>query len=408
MIDMADEIKTLEYATERSIRTILRGVMRDITSIDEFDYAVSRIERVGHIRIHDAIAKVYLAGYNAAGRLVRKHFVTAAVRQVTDPFGDVPEIEDPLIVKHTTQMLAGVSEMASAQRDDVMAALNMYYEKGYTAERIARALETFFDDDPTSARRFARTATNSIYNRAHLNRYQDSGVVDGVEFSAHLDNRTSDICRMLDNTIWDVNSNEIKMPPRHFNCYDQETDVLTIHGFKPFVKLDGTEYLYTLNPLTTEIEAMLPDRIIKYHYNGDMIHLKSRNYDLLVTPDHSIPYYSKWDWGTGRHIMRFRTAESIGTSDRIPLTGIWRGRTEKKIVVGESAYDPEAFMRFMGWYISEGNVIKNNGHSKIVISQSTEKNAEHVDEIEHVANTLGFEPRVWKTTIGMTIDTSLW
>lgn len=215
---MPDEIKTLEYATERAIRAILRSVMRDITTIDEFDHAVSRIDRIGYGKMHDAIAKVYFEGYNTAGRLIKKHFRTAAVIQVTDPFGDVHEIEDPLIAKHTTQMLAGVRGMASVHRDDVMAALSMYYEKGYTADRIARALETFFDDDPYAARRFARTATNDIYNRAHLDRYRSSGVVDGVEFSAHLDDRTSDVCRMLDGTIWAVNSDEIKSPPRHFNC----------------------------------------------------------------------------------------------------------------------------------------------------------------------------------------------
>jgi SPP1 gp7 family putative phage head morphogenesis protein len=216
---MADEIKTLEYATERSIRAILRNAMRDIITIEDFDYSVSRIERVGYSKMHDAIAKVYLAGYNTAGRLIKKRFVTAAI----DPFEDVHTIEDPLIAKHTTQMLDGVSTMAAARRLEVEAALSMYYEKGYTADRVARALETFFDDDPTAARRFARTATNDIYNRAHLDRYTDSGVVDGVQFSAHIDDRTSDICRVLDGTIWAVNSDEIKLPPRHFNCFIEGT-----------------------------------------------------------------------------------------------------------------------------------------------------------------------------------------
>jgi len=215
---MVDKIRTLERTTERAIRRILRDAMRDITSIDEFDYAVSRIDRIGYSKMHDAIANVYLEGCNVGGALIRKHFRTAAMIQSTDPFGDVHDIQDPLIAKHTTQMLNGVSLMAAAQRDEVKAALGTYYEKGYTSDRIARALETFFDDDPTSARRFARTATNDIYNRAHLDRYRDSGVVDGVQFSAHIDNRTSDVCRMLDGTIWAVGSDEIKSPPRHFNC----------------------------------------------------------------------------------------------------------------------------------------------------------------------------------------------
>ena len=241
---MADEIKTLEYATERAIRAILRTAMRDITTIEDFDYSVSRIERVGYSRMHDAIAKVYLAGYNAAGRLIKSHFRTAAVIQVTDPFGDVHTIEDPLITKHTTQMLAGVSGMASAHRDEIVEALATYYEKGYTADRIARALETFFDDDPYASRRFARTATNDIYNRAHLDRYQDSGVVDGVEFSAHLDDRTSDVCRMLDGTIWDVNSSEIKSPPRHFNCRSRIIPYFgTIPGERDFTKDFSQEFI---------------------------------------------------------------------------------------------------------------------------------------------------------------------
>jgi len=241
---MANKIKTLEYATERSIRAILRDAMRDITSIDDYDYAISRIDRTGYARMHDAIAKVYLEGYNAGGALIRKHFRTAAMIQVTDSFGDVHDIEDPLIAKHTTRLLNGVSGMAAAQRDEIEAALSRYYEKGYTSDRIARALETFFDDDPTSARRFARTATNDIYNRAHLDRYQDSGVVDGVEFSAHIDDRTSPPCRMLDGTIWAVGSDDIKMPPRNFNCRSRVIPYFGgIPGERDFTKDFSPEFI---------------------------------------------------------------------------------------------------------------------------------------------------------------------
>jgi len=211
---MTLSIKALERITDRAVRRILRDAMRDITTIDEFDYAVSRIDRIGYSKVYDAIAKVYLEGYNAAGGLIRKHFVVAAV----DPLGDVQNIIDPLITYHTTQMLSGISGMASAQRLDVVDTLAMCYEKGYTATQIAKKMGGFFDDDPTAARRFARTATNDIYNKAHLARYTDSGVVDGVKFSAHIDNRTSPVCRMLDGTVWKVDSDEIKSPPRHFHC----------------------------------------------------------------------------------------------------------------------------------------------------------------------------------------------
>jgi len=211
---MTLSIKALERITDRAVRRILRDAMRDITTIDEFDYSVSRIDRIGYSKMHDAIAKVYLEGYNAAGGLIRKHFVVATV----DPLGDVHHIDDQVVDDLTTHTLSGLSKMAAAQRLDVVDTLAMCYEKGYTSERIAKTIGIFFDDDPIAARRFARTATNDFYNKAHLDRYTDSGVVDGVQFSAHIDNRTSPICRMLDGTIWAVDSSDIKSPPQHFNC----------------------------------------------------------------------------------------------------------------------------------------------------------------------------------------------
>ena len=241
---MTLSIKALERITDRAVRRILRDAMRDITTIDEFDYAVSRIDRIGYSKMHDAIAKVYLEGYNAADSLIRKRFVTAATIQVTDPLGDVHEIEDPLIAKHTTQMLNGVSMMAAAQRSDVVATLAMCYEKGYASTQIAKAIETFFDDDPTAARRFARTATNDFYSKAHIARYRDSGVVDGTQISAHIDNVTSDVCIMMDGTIYALDDPKLRLPPFHHNCRTRPIPYFgTIPGERDYTKDFSQEFI---------------------------------------------------------------------------------------------------------------------------------------------------------------------
>lgn len=218
---MTTSIRTLERMAERAIRRILRDAMRDITSIDEFDYAVSQIERVGYARMHESISKTYNAGYISGGNLITRYMRTAAVSEVP---------EDPLIAQHTTQLLTGVRVMAEAHREEIVEALATYYEKGYTADRIARGMEGFFDDDPIAARRFARTATNTIYNHAHIDRYRDSGVVDGMQISAHIDNVTSDICRMLDGTIYALDDPDMKVPSFHFNC---RTDTVPYFGVIP-------------------------------------------------------------------------------------------------------------------------------------------------------------------------------
>lgn len=205
---MTTTIETLEVRTEQAIRAILRRTMRDVTTITDYDHAVARIEQVGWQQMHDNIATNYAAGYIAAGELVRKGLRTAAITPT----------EDPLIAQHTTRLIYGLEQVANNQRNEIQAALRTLYEKGATATQISTRMERFFDDNRVAATRFARTATNDIYNSAHLARYEQSGVVDGVQYSAFIDTRTSDICRVLDQTIWALDDPGIQTPPSHFNC----------------------------------------------------------------------------------------------------------------------------------------------------------------------------------------------
>ena len=202
-------IKKLERYTTRKVRNALRKFMGHVDSIDTFDRELKRFEKIVHDNIHDAVGEVYHEGYNAGELLIRKHIRKAAI---IDPQ------EDVRIAKYTEELIYGLSQLVVESRDDIQYALRGFYAKGYTFQRIRDGLRGFFDDDLVKASRFARTATNDIYNRAHLNRYQDSGVVDGVEYGAHIDARTSEICRMLNGTLWKVDDPAIQRPPSHFHC----------------------------------------------------------------------------------------------------------------------------------------------------------------------------------------------
>ena len=92
------------------------------------------------------------------------------------------------------------------------------FEAGESIPKLSERLSHYFDNNRAASTRMARTITNDVYNRAHLDRYEDSGVVDGVQYSAHIDERTSDICLMLNGTIWGLSDKDIQVPPLHFNC----------------------------------------------------------------------------------------------------------------------------------------------------------------------------------------------
>src|SRR5215468_10166137 len=64
-------------------------------------------------------------------------------------------------------------------------------------------------------------------------------------------------------------------------CYDDDTDVLTDEGWKPWPKVDGTETFGTLNPVSGELEYQKATEIFRADYFGQMYGVQSEQVDLL-------------------------------------------------------------------------------------------------------------------------------
>lgn len=67
-----------------------------------------------------------------------------------------------------------------------------------------------------SIERFARTKFTDVTNRGRLAFFNESGLVSAYQYSAILDDRTSDVCSGLDGKIFKAGTEPI--PPMHFNC----------------------------------------------------------------------------------------------------------------------------------------------------------------------------------------------
>ena len=68
-------------------------------------------------------------------------------------------------------------------------------------------------------------------------------------------------------------------------CYDKETEILTGEGWKKFEELKGDEEVATINR-DGILEYQKIERMQKFRFNGEMIQIKGRNIDLVVTPAH--------------------------------------------------------------------------------------------------------------------------
>jgi thymidylate synthase ThyX len=172
-------------------------------------------------------------------------------------------------------------------------------------------------------------------------------------------------------------------------CYDDDTEVLTTEGWKPWPKVAGTETFGTLNPVSGQLEYQNATEVFHGDYAGPMYRVRSEQVDLLVTPNHRM-WIKRFDTQAakrGEQAFAVETAQDIvhkrveyqkcaqwlGYSpEYVTLPGTHRtyqrsdrDKPATRRYVGAS-FPIEPFARFLGYYLAEGSI---NGH-QIVLAQN--------------------------------------
>jgi len=250
------------------------------------------------------------------------------------------------------------------------------------------------------------------------------------------------------------------------NCYSEDTRVLTRDGFKYFYELSYEDEIATLNPETWEIEYHKPIRIVSSYYEGVMVHLKSKSIDLLVTPNHNVYYTTS----RGSRFRFAKAIELVNKGYIIiPRKARWKGKDieyyeiplpeqhnlervkkyfealklkEKGVKLKEicsklninfntlsgwlyNGYKPDPYrrrgksplkiiskvpaniwMKFLGWFISEGSlvVVKRNNVIRDWLVTISQSNKENVKEIVSILRKIGFSPQVTPRKMGSKVN----
>jgi len=181
-------------------------------------------------------------------------------------------------------------------------------------------------------------------------------------------------------------------------CFSDDTDVLTMNGWKRFKDLCSNDLVCTLNPETREIQYQHPTRYVSYHYDGEMISISSakKTLDLLVTPNHSV-----WSVKQSGKLVEER-ADSLHGIGVIPRTGTWIGEERSTFTIPEYRHrwksgkgkgmwkekvesrkeiNMDVWLRFLAIFLSEGHARR----WQTVISQ-----VKYKDEVRTVLSELGF------------------
>ena len=171
-----------------------------------------------------------------------------------------------------------------------------------------------------------------------------------------------------------------------YNCYSDDTDVMTTDGWKRFVSLTGEERILSLNPVTMVAEWSDHSPLPPYHCD-EMIHFRNKIVDLLVTPNHNMfvgefqprkpgPRSDKRYLDrkakrntiySDRYKWKILPAASLcaGAARQLPKyimrrTSEWVGDQIETVTIASNSIPAHVYARFMGWYLAEGSV---NQHS---------------------------------------------
>ena len=223
--------------------------------------------------------------------------------------------------------------------------------------------------------------------------------------------------RQFRNYIWDnwspkkadkhdPKERPVKKDDHLLDCYDEKTEILSVHGWKLFKDLQQDEVVATLNPSTWELEYQTITGYVDKYYSGKMFLCESETTNFCITPNHRL-YSSRYSQDHPKPNYRFElgTIDTFGVEFPIKKDiSKWNGRYEEtfhlpwvgyennlsKKWIGKSSDLPipmTEWMALLGLYLSDGFL--DPKHCQVCIAQVPE--SKHFKDIKRLLDRLPFE-----------------
>lgn len=163
-----------------------------------------------------------------------------------------------------------------------------------------------------------------------------------------------------------------------FWCYKKGAEVLTSQGWKYIENVKIGEKIPSLNIDTKEVEFTEVKTVIDKNYNGKMIKFKNYHIDLIVTPNHKILCHKSKGANKYYPLILVEASKIKNKHFRMKRNCVWKGVKKHKWTIPvftnninyikkEKQLPINNFLKFLGYYISEGNSDKNN--NRIYLAQ---------------------------------------
>ncbi len=191
-------------------------------------------------------------------------------------------------------------------------------------------------------------------------------------------------------------------------CHDNKTEVLTENGWKFFKDLQPDDRLMSMNPDNHISEHIKPLSLHVSHKKGIMFNYETRGCSFSVTSNHNM-YFRKYNRRAGGfYPYRFLEMKDIKTEAYIPRRIKWVKEDldffEIPSFQGLIKHFPcqkvkhDDWMRFLGWYCSEGSTdkrVNSKGGLEFISVRITQQD---LTEISEICENLGFKYSIYNST----------
>lgn len=240
-------------------------------------------------------------------------------------------------------------------------------------------------------------------NTGLLQSYVNNGVYK-VDIVTAGDDRVCDDCLEIERRNPYTIEEAMGLLPVHANCYDDETEVFTNHGWKYFKDVSDDDKILSLNPETFETEFL--DYVQKIEHKNDygyMYHVHNKWADTCVTPDHDcFVLQRKSKNGVRDYYPEFRKPHELNSESYFLRQVENNNISPDTINVNGLEFKTRDYVFFMAWYLGDGSVLHNEATAKsknypIKITQITSHTREIMEpEFRRIADYLGIKLYVGK------------
>lgn len=164
-----------------------------------------------------------------------------------------------------------------------------------------------------------------------------------------------------------------------FQCLSEDTEILTLDGWKRYNEVEIGDSIYTFNINNGEIETKLVTYVFRKEYSGIMYNLKNRSQSQLISPNHRVV---RKVFNTEKYRLdRIEDLLSYSSPLIIPVAG--ENKNPDYPISDEE-------LKIFSWILSEGSIEREGSH-RVSIYQSKETHPENYEEIIQLLEDLNFE-----------------